>query len=129
MTIDEAVEWLERGLEVKEGLSERTCQTGESYMTFSESGPKEEGMPSGGFDTEDLAIRYWLKYVLQYKIETTTGKNPAHYTLYWREKPQTHQEDVEGMIKRLGWGVDNPDWKWRVYSRFIITDRAERLAE
>lgn len=111
MTRDEAIPLLERGLTVRDGLRGAYCQTGEPYVTFSQMGAKLEHEYARGLETEDLALRYWLKYVLQYKVaQVKDVKIP--YTLYWRYDPKID--------------VTEDDGKWFVYSRLVITDQKEK---
>lgn len=105
MTLAKAVAEFERGRVVVEGLPTSRCQTGEEYVTICSGGPKAEGESSVGMATEQEAIDRWLAHVKAY----AEGKTGA---IYWRSQP-----DLEMYQSRKG------PKEWRVYSRFIITDK------
>lgn len=112
MNIPEAIELLERGLIVKEGLAGAKCQTGEEYVVYSESGRRLEGQSTDGADDENFALRYWLKHVIDYKVKQTPEWAENKYTIYWRHPEKIYCEQRD-------------DGKWHVYGRFIITGKDE----
>lgn len=120
MNIPEAIELLERGLIVKDGLPGPKCQTGEEYVVYSESGFKPEGQATDGipkcrYSSEDdasFALRYWLKHVIDYKVKQTPEWAENKYTIYWRH-PHNKVE------------CEEYNGKWYIYSRFIITGKEE----
>ena len=108
MNIDEARKVLEDRLTVRDGTRSAFCQTGEEYVVFASAGLKPEGESTEFYDTEDLAVRFWLKHALIYKVQKMVDNN-GKYIIYYRQDPSV--EEHEG--------------KYTVYSRFIITDKEE----
>ena len=116
---------LEEGLVVKMGPAGARCPTGEAYIAFGTGGTKPEGAAMPGQRTEDIAVRYWLKYALEYKIKVTKEGREG-FTLYWRTPLETaHDPREDGPA--IADGVCRIDKQsWYAYGRFIITNKPEK---